>query len=98
MSIDENLNRKHAQWLLARVFNKATDHRPTDHRLTDHQQPTTDPSAGPPLSHQPLNTVATDSFSTDPQTHQTYLNRVTTGPILSLINFNSPFVSGAIYH
>ena len=55
------------------------------------------------LTDSPTHQLPTDRL-TDPLTtnhpfiHQTYFNRVTIGPILSIINFNSSFRMGIIYY
>ena len=88
------------------VFNRLTDnrpatprqvlHRPTNHRHLNHQ-----PTNHRPPTHQftdPPTTGSPTQLTTNPSTHQTYFNRVSTGPILSLIYFNSSFGLGAIYY
>ena len=82
-----------------------TDNRPPTHRPTDHRPPTyrqvfNRTTSCRPETHRRTDSPITDlpnQLFTNPLTHQTYLNRVTTGPILSLINFNSSLRLGAIY-
>ena len=86
-----------------------TDHRPTDKFSTD--PPTTDPPiSAPPIHrppnqrqilHRPTDHRITDSptllqLTNNPLTHQSYFNRVTIGPVLSVTNFNSSFGMGTI--
>ena len=75
-------------------------HRPTDHRLLTYRQVFNRTTSCRPETHPLTDSPITDlpnQLITNPLTHQTYLNRVATGPILSLINFNSSLRLNAIY-
>ena len=70
---------------------RLTDRSSTDPLTTDHRQVFPRPTDSP-------TTDVPNQLTTNPLTQQTYLNRVATGPILSLINFNLSFGLRTIYY
>ena len=74
-----------------------TDHRPTDQRVF--HRPTDSPTGFPPTHRSPTHRLTTLlQLTYNPLTHQSYFNRVTIGPILSITNFNSSFGMRTIYY
>ena len=107
-STDHRKTTNHQQPTTNPLSGSQTTHRPL---ITNsptvlpptHRLPTADSSIGPPLTHGPLNTNSPTLLTllqstTNPLTHQTYFNRVTIGPILSLINFNWSFGLSTVHY
>ena len=70
-------------------------HRQLLHRRTFNRSPTSDKCS--------IDSLITDSptllqLTKNPLTQQSFFNRGTTGPILSITNFNSSFGMGTIYY
>ena len=74
----------HRQVLHWSINHQSTDKCSIDHRLTDRS------------SNNPVITGSSTllQLTNNPLTHQSYFNRVTIGPILSITNFNSSFGMG----
>ena len=76
--------------------NRPPTHRQVLHRPTDHQPLTHQKVLHRPTDHQFTDSPTLLQLTNNPLTHQSYFNRVTIGPVLSITKFSSSFGMGII--
>ena len=88
----------HRQVLYQPIDQRQPTHRQFLHRSTDHRPPTQRQFLHRRTDHRLTDSPILLQLTNNPLTHQSFFNRVTIGPILSITNFNSSFEMGTIYY